>query len=399
MSSKSVYFAQSIGLGQAKRHSPRMRRVTFRSLMLGGMSVALCSVALPAVAANWWSPTPSLSIGSTATINVRNAGAKGDGRHDDTAAFQAAINALPASGGTILVPAGRYMINTLKSINLRSHMRLLMNPLAELVAIPNSSGRYYVIKASRVNNVEINGGSIIGDRIGHIGNTGEWGMGVYILGSAKVFVHNLKISRCWGDGVYVGAYGGFTGKITVVPSSDITLNHVISTGNRRQGLSFGPVQRAYVVNSTFSNTSGTAPQAGIDIEPSTQGIAQNIRIEASKITGNAGNGLELLEHSTGVVITSNTIKGNQGYGVLGVGGANAWITQNLITENRLSGVGMESTTHDVKITSNTVTYNNTSWFLAHHMSIYTLTYSPRDIYIKPTTWNISLANNKLTPSK
>ena len=399
MSSKSAHFAQPTSPCDVTRDSSRMRLISSRSLMLAGMSAALCSVALPAVAANWWSPTPSLTIGTTATINVRNAGAKGDGWHDDTAAFQAAIDALPASGGTILVPAGKYMINTLKSIHLRSHMRLLMNPLAELVAIPNSSGRYYVLVASRVNNVEINGGSIVGDRIRHVGNTGEWGMGVYILGSAKVFVHNLKVSQCWGDGVYVGAYGGFTGLITVVPSSDITLNHVISTGNRRQGLSFGPVQRAYIVNSTFSNTSGTAPQAGIDIEPSIQGTSQNIRIEASTITGNAGNGLELLEHSTGVVVISNTIKGNQGYGVLGVGGENAWITQNLITENRLSGIGMESTTHDMKITNNTVTYNNTSWFIAHHLSIYTLTHSPRDIYIKPTTWNIYLANNRLTPGK
>ncbi len=387
---------------RASHTSPRgvrsRSRIT-RALILAGMSAALCSVALPAAAADWWSPTPAISIG-TATVDVRNAGALGDGRHDDTAAFQAAINSLPVTGGTVTVPAGRYMINTLSSINMRSNTRLQMDPSAQLVAIPNSSGRYNVINISRVNNVEIAGGSIIGDRIGHIGNTGEWGMGVYILGSSKVFVHDINVSNCWGDGVYVGAYGGFTGLITVVPSSDITLNHVVSTGNRRQGLSFGPVQHAYVVNSTFSNTSGTAPQAGIDIEPSTQGISRDIRIEFSTVNGNAGNGVELHENATGVVVKSSTIKGNQGYGVLGMGVIGAWIAVNHISENRYSGIGMEGTTHDVNITNNALTYNNTSWFLANNLSIYTLTYSPRDMYVSPTTWNIYVANNNTyTPLK
>ena len=391
--------AVSTDMPHANRQGMRSRSRITRALILAGMSAALFGVALPAAADNWWSATPVVSIGA-ATVNVRNAGALGDGQHDDTAAFQAAINSLPVTGGTVTVPAGRYMINTLKSINMRSNTRLQMDPSAQLVAIPNSSGRYNVITAVRVNNVEIAGGSIIGDRVAHIGDTGEWGMGIYILGSSEVFVHNVNVSNCWGDGVYVGAYGGFTGLITVVPSSNITLNHVISTGNRRQGLSFGPVRHAYVVNSTFSNTSGTAPQAGIDIEPSTQGIARDIRIEFSTINGNAGNGVELHENATGVVVKSSTIKGNQGYGVLGTGVVSAWIAVNHITENRYSGIGMVGTTRDVNITNNAVTYNNTSWFLAHNLSIYTLTYSPRDMYITPTTSNIYVAsNNTYTPLK
>ena len=377
----------------------RSRSRITRALILAGMSAALCSVALPATATDWWSPTPTVAIGA-ATVDVRNAGALGNGQHDDTAAFQAAINSLPVTGGTVTVPAGRYMINTLKSINMRSNTRLQMDPSAQLVAIPNSSGRYNVITAVRVNNVEIAGGSIIGDRIGHMGNTGEWGMGIYILGSSKVYVHNVNVSNCWGDGVYVGAYGGFTGLITVVPSADITLNHVVSNDNRRQGLSFGPVQRAYVVNSTFSNTSGTAPQAGIDIEPSTQGIARDIRIEFSVMSGNAGNGVEIHENANGIVVKSSTIKGNQGYGVLGTGVISAWIAVNHISENRYSGIGMVGTTRDVNITNNALTFNNTSWFLANNLSIYTLTYSPRDMYVSPTTSNIYVAtNNTYTPLK
>lgn len=385
--------AASNGYSHAVHQGAAPRVSAARRLIFSGVFLALCGVALPA-SANWWSPTPTLTIG-TATVNVRNAGALGDGKHDDTAAFQAAINSLPATGGTVTVPAGTYMINALTSINMRSHTRLQMDPLAQLDAIPNSSERSYVIKAWRLNNVEITGGSIVGERVKHIGTTGEWGMGIDILASANVFVHDLNVSYCWGDGIYIGAIGS---PGVAVVSSDVTVNHVVSSTNRRQGLSLGPVQRVYIANSTFANSNGTAPQAGIDIEPSTQGTAQNIRVEASTFTGNVGNGMELHDFVTGLVVTGSTFKGNNGFGVLSVGTASSQLTQNLMTENGLKGVGMTSTSHDFQIASNTITYNSTRWFIANNKSIYTLTSSPRDVYVASTTWNISLTGNTLSPT-
>ena len=53
---------------------------------------------------------PTRTRGAT-IINVRDKGAVGDGIHDDTAAFQAAVNALPSTGGTVYVPAGTYLID------------------------------------------------------------------------------------------------------------------------------------------------------------------------------------------------------------------------------------------------------------------------------------------------
>ena len=41
-------------------------------------SLALSAVAMPAAATNWWNPTPTLTIGSTA-LNVKNFGAMGNG--------------------------------------------------------------------------------------------------------------------------------------------------------------------------------------------------------------------------------------------------------------------------------------------------------------------------------
>ena len=46
------------------------------------------------------------------TVNVKDFGAVGDGVTDDSAAFQAAINSLSPTGGTIVVSNGSYKINT-----------------------------------------------------------------------------------------------------------------------------------------------------------------------------------------------------------------------------------------------------------------------------------------------
>lgn len=50
----------------------------------------------------------------TLTLNVRDFGAKADGRHDDTSSIQAAIMACPA-GGRVLVPAGKYRVKASSS--------------------------------------------------------------------------------------------------------------------------------------------------------------------------------------------------------------------------------------------------------------------------------------------
>jgi hypothetical protein len=390
--SRTSSSAVAVRFTRADARPPRSSRPLRKFLALALSSLTLSAVALPA-SASWWTSSPTLTIGST-SINVRNAGARGDGVHDDTAAFQAAINSLPSSGGTITVPAGTYRINALKSINMRSHTRLKLDPLAQLVAIPNNQTRSYVIKAWRVNNVEIVGGSIVGERVRHIGTTGEWGMGVDIRASSKVFVHNTKVSNCWGDGLYIGALGSSG---SAVPSTDVTVSHVTSSNNRRQGLSFGPVQRVYILASTFANTNGTAPQAGIDVEPSTQGKSTDIRIEGSWLVGNQGNGLEVHAHVAGLAVVSSTLKGNHGFGVLSVDGASSSLSKNVITQNGLDGVGMTATSNNWQIIGNTITYNSTRWFIAHNKSIFTLTSSNRDVQISSTTRNIYLASNTLSP--
>ena len=366
-----------------------------RKLLSAAAAVALAAVALPASATPWWNATPTISIGSTA-LNVANFGALGNGTADDTAAIQAAINALPSTGGTVEVPAGTYMINALLGINLRSHTRLLLDTGASLRAIPNSASRYWVVKAWGVNNVEIAGGSIVGERTQHLGTTGEWGYGINISASSYVYVHDIAVSNCWGDGLAVGASGSGT---TLVRSYGVTLNNVNASNNRRQGLSILPAVQVYVVNSSFNGSNGTAPQAGIDIEPATQGTTLQVRLENTTLSNNVGNGLEVHNNVSGLSMNNDTIQNNQGFGVYVGGATNVTVNNSNISENYLFGVDIASTTNNMQVVGNTVEWNYDLWFYQNNQSIYNEGWDPRDIETASTATNILVSNNVISPMK
>jgi polygalacturonase len=324
-------------------HADARRRFLRRTLALAAATL------LPAL------PRMAAAAGAGTAIDVRSKGARGDGRSDDTAAIQAAIDALPAAGGTVRVPAGNYMIDAGRAISLRSNMRLEMAPDAQLTALPNSLKRYHVIRVWRVDNVQIVGGRVVGERDQHRGDKGEWGYGINIQASHNVTVTGTRISDCWGDGMWIGAFGrGANADI----STDVTVQNVVSTNNRRQGLSLGPCQHVRILDSTFSDTNGTKPQSGIDLEPMGQGEVKDVLIQGCTMTGNKGAGVEIHHSVSGVVIRHCTIRDNAGYGVLAARMTDLWVDDNVITGNGLNGVKLAGLTSDVKVTDNTLSSNS-----------------------------------------
>jgi len=373
------------------------RFFTSRARILTAIAAALtlATAAMPASAAttaNWWSASPSIPVGS-GYINVRNFGAMGNGVTDDTAAFQAAINALPASGGVIVVPSGTYMIDATKSINMRSNTRLSLWADATLQAIPNNASFAAVVKAWNVSNVEILGGHIEGERSHHLGTNGM-GYGISIQEASQVYVHDITLSDNWGDGILVGTTSGWR---TFTPSSNVTLTRVTASNNRRQGLSITAANHVYVVYSSFNGSNGTAPQAGIDIEPQTLGPASQIRIESSGMSNNLGNGVEIHDNVTDVVVTGSTAVSNHGFGIFMLGTNNVTVTHDTLSLNYLFGVDVDAATNTVQLSNNSITYNGAAWLVAHNQSLYTLGYQPRDITIDSTAVNVTQSSNVISP--
>lgn len=299
----------------------------------------------------WWprahAAAPARQRGG-ARLNVRDFGAAGAGKRDETTALQAAINALPATGGTVVVPAGRYLINPLVSLRLRSRLHLQLDPQAWLIAIPNAAPRAYVLTAHDVEQVEITGGQIYGERDRHRSQAGEWGHGIMIRGARAVTVRDMTIQRCWGDGISIGGISGAQAR----PSHDVLISDVVCKGNRRQGLTIGRSRQVRVLRSEFRDTGGVLPGCGIDVEPDPGDVAQDIRIEDCLASGNRGAGIQLYRRSQQVQVRRCRLIGNQGEGLLVFDAHDCLIQDNEIRENGLRGIAVKAGSARVRIAGN-----------------------------------------------
>lgn len=263
-------------------------------------------------------------------INAAWFGATGDGNTDDTIAIQAAIDSL-AKGGIVYVPKGIYMIKAHDSVQaldrpyylydtggiaLKDNITLLLDDGATLAAIPNTEHNYNVIRIVGRNNVKIKGGKIRGDlnRRGTSQLNGEWGYGIALQGSSNVTIEDIDIQQNMGDAINLQA-----GLDNVTQNKHVIINNVRLNHNYRQGISVEGVEHCIIQNSTIEGTGGTAPEAGIDLEPGYDVVKNHdVLILNNKIINNTGAGIMVTrrnptdDSNTEVVIQNNYFANNQG---------------------------------------------------------------------------------------
>ena len=236
-------------------------------------------------------------------VDVRTFGAKGNGATNDTAAIQKAINSLPSTGGTVVIPTGVYGIDAVTSLKLRSNVTIQMTPSTVLGVIPNAAAHYEVLHIGGVSNVNINSGVLWGDRLTHKGTTGEHGFGAAVLGSSNVTITGTASNNMWGDGFYIGN-GPTFGSSLKTRSTNVKLIDVTADNNRRQGISITSGKDISIVRAKLTNTNGAAPSAGIDVEPNGKtDILQNISIVDTYTANNQGAGIAL---SLGAIVGTTT---------------------------------------------------------------------------------------------
>lgn len=117
----------------------------------------------------------------------------------------------------------------------------------------------------------------------------QWRHALRIFSVRNVLVENMRFVSSGGDGIVVSesVEGG-------APPCDVTIRNCVSDGNHRQGMSVISAKNLLVENCVFRNTSGTPPQAGVDIEPdSNTHHLVDVVFRNCMTTNNAGKGLEL----------------------------------------------------------------------------------------------------------
>ena len=336
--------------------------------------------------------------------NVRSYGAVGNGIADDTIAFQKAIDALPEDGGTVFVPPGTYVINSdIKDLNrkdvegnsirLRSHMHLQLSDHAILKAKPTNAYAHYVVYGYQVSDVEISGGRIIGERDQHSGTDTEGGRGIQLRGCDGVTIRNVHLSNFWGDGISIGTtWEADPGP--KVKSNDVVIYDVVSTGNRRQGLSIGPATNVQVWNSEFSDTEGTAPQCGIDIEPEKGQFTDNVLIQNCIMRNNHAYGVLLFKNQSNVTIKNCEIVDNNIAGIVCDSPVDTYITSNRIHNNTNNGLVIKVGVKGMTVDQNTFYENNSNLTRPTPLEITGMNEeTEKDIFIRPGATNVNIGKN------
>jgi hypothetical protein len=245
--------------------------------------------------------TAAATIASLKALNVVTAKADATGATVSNAGIQAAID-VAQPGQTVKVPAGKYLIDPAKPIAIKSGVSYDLAGAVFQVK-PSALSRCYVLYADGATDFTITGGEIVGDRLAHDYSgptTEEWCHGGAFYRVQRASIVGLKVSQMPGDGLSING-------------SDILLDGVVSIQNRRQGLSIagGASNRIKIRNCDFSDTgafngqAGTAPMAGIDIEPDT-GNVDDVEITDSRMAGNDSSGLLLWTRSNTPTMLSVT---------------------------------------------------------------------------------------------
>ena len=208
-------------------------------------------------------------------------GATGDGVADDTQAIKAAIQSLSDLNPVLYFPPGTYLVT--EDIELRDNLTVKGAGSSSVIKrAPNDETNYRVFRCRDVFNVVISGLTVQGDKYEHTGAEGEWGNCISLEGVTNVTIERCYVMNGWGDGIYIGG--------EVLQNQYVTIRDTKIIGNRRNGISVINVYDLTIDGCTISDTTGTAPQAGIDFEPNLLGqTATNVKVMNTTFANNNGS--------------------------------------------------------------------------------------------------------------
>lgn len=280
-------------------------------------------------------------------VNVKNFGATGDGTTDDTAAIQAAIDAVEVSGGIVFFPSGSYLISAFLTVQ------------APDVVLRGAGGRLSTIKladTTDTNLVELNhlADRCIVEHLAFDGNKANNTLGTALWLNAPaassvlsdVIFRNCTIFDCSERAIHSGEGG-----TTNLDVENLLVENCIISGTEAHAIFLNwHTPNARIINNHIKDTS-LATANGIWAGNG----ADNLIIAGNRIENTGDMGIEVTEPTTAA--DRALIQGNQIFNAGNIG-ISLGATDNAVCDgNVIDGAvsaGIEAAAANLSITGNVV---------------------------------------------
>lgn len=211
---------------------------------------------------------------------------------DSTEYIQAAIN----SGARTVVIQNMGADWVVEPITLVSNQLIVFEPGVVVVAKPGSFHQLYdcLFTGSAVSNVTVHGyGATLRmrkeDYAGPNYAFSQWRSCLAFSGPVNLAIRGLRCEKSGGDGIWIryryDAYG------RRFPAENVEITDCVCDQNYRQGISITGIRTLRINNCVLSNSSGSPPQSGLDIETDFEdGELSDIVVSNCVAQNNAGYG-------------------------------------------------------------------------------------------------------------
>ncbi|WP_169720313.1 glycosyl hydrolase family 28-related protein [Atopococcus tabaci] len=327
-----------------------MKKLLFLLLAAGGLVFIVGAIVLG-------SPlTSQLDLGgstpSESTYNVKEFGAAGDGRTDDTPAFEQAIEAAASNGGgEVFVPVGTYVLHP---IFLQSHVDLI-GADRDVVTLKlsddaDNQGLTRLVNIEEAENIQIHNITFDGNAPAHEGGT-EHMHTLFIWDSKHIVVDNNRMQHAIGDGVSI------TGSTQA--SEDVTISNNILLDNHRSNIVVEQVNDIKIFRNQSTSNIG---RPTLHFEPFEEMDLYGAEVYENTFGSNASD-------TYTIQIEGTPEPGNYFHDI--------WFYNNTI--KGLSGRFMVKETKDSEIYNNTFTVKDLYiWFKNDNLHIYKNTIETRN---------------------
>lgn len=191
-------------------------------------------------------------------------------------------------------------LNGQKGIEGRSNRTIKGNFSTIKLKNNDSNNKYQIYDINELENVVVYDLKLNGDLEQSETYAAEHGHGFNVITSENIWLIRCHSEKCAGDGYYLGVKDDYL-------NTNVNVNVIDCIGdkNLRQALSLTSGVRISITRGEYKNTGylkGTAPGAGIDIEPNAnQGGDLDVTLTDVRTSGNMAQGLLLSLQNIGVV--------------------------------------------------------------------------------------------------